>query len=166
MTWLPDVTPEAVDILLRLAMAVLVGMVLGLNRDLKGKPSGARTLSLVSLGAAMVAVAGANFPGMAGHPDAMSRIIQGIIQGVMAGVGFIGAGMILHDRTTDSVRNLTTAATVWVTAALGIACGLAAWHVVWSGVAIALTVLLVGNAIERVVARLFGRPAADQDRDA
>lgn len=163
MPALPDLTPEIVDIFFRLVTAVLVGMVLGLNRDLKGKPSGARTLGLVALGAAMVAIAGANHPGMAGHPDAMSRVIQGIIQGVMAGVGFIGAGMILHDRTTDTVRNLTTAATVWVTAALGIACGLAAWPVVWIAVGMALTVLLLGSAIERLVARLFGQPVADRD---
>ena len=90
----------------------------GLNRDLKGKPSGARTLALVSLGAALVALAATHYPGMAGHPDAMSRVVQDI-QGVMAGVGFIGAGMILRDSATKSVRNLTTAATVWVTAALG-----------------------------------------------
>lgn len=163
MPGLDAISPETVDMFLRLAAAVLVGMVLGLNRDLKGKPSGARTLALVSLGAALVALAATHYPGMKGHPDAMSRVIQGIIQGVMTGVGFIGAGMILRDRATESVRNLTTAATVWVTAALGVACALAAWHVVWIGVGLTLLVLLFGGWLERVAARLLGEPAPPDD---
>jgi putative Mg2+ transporter-C (MgtC) family protein len=88
-----------------------------------------------------VAVSTVHYPGMGDHPDAMSRILQGIIQGVMAGVGFIGAGVIFRGR----VRNLTTAATVWVTAALGVACALAAWEVVWIGAALSLLVLLLGK---------------------
>ncbi len=158
-----SISAETLDILLRLVTAASVGIVLGLNRDLKGKPSGARTLALVALGAALVALAATHHPDMQGHPDAMSCVIQGIIQGVMAGVGFIGAGMILRDRASDSVRNLTTAATVWVTAALGVACALAAWHVVWIGIGLALLVLLFGGAIERMVARLLGRPAPDDE---
>ena len=69
--------------------------------------------------------------------------MQGVIQGIMAGIGFIGAGVILRDSTTKTVTGLTTAATVWVTAALGIACGLAAWSIVGMAVALALF-LLVG----------------------
>jgi putative Mg2+ transporter-C (MgtC) family protein len=57
-------------------------------------------------------------------------VVQGIIQGVMGGIGFIGAGVILRDYQTQTVENLTTAATVWLTAGLGIACGLAAWNVI------------------------------------
>lgn len=156
-------SPEALDILLRLGMASLVGMALGLNRDLKGKPTGMRTLALVSLGAALVSVTATHYPGMAGNADAMSRVLQGILQGVMTGVGFIGAGVIFRQRQQEAVRNLTTAATVWVTAALGVACALAAWHVVWIGVALALVVLSLGSRLERLGARLLGRaaPAAD-----
>jgi putative Mg2+ transporter-C (MgtC) family protein len=80
---------------------------------------------------------------MAENPDAMSRVVQGIIQGVMAGISFIGAGVILRDAQAKTVEGLTTAATVWVTAALGIACGLAAWTIVGVAVVIAL-VLLIG----------------------
>ena len=151
---------ETLDVLLRLVAATLVGMVLGLNRDLKGKPTGARTLALVSLGAALVAVSMVHYPGMAGNPDAMSRVLQGIIQGVMTGVGFIGAGVIVRGRPPDGVRNLTTAATVWVTAALGIACALAAWEVVWIGAGLTLFVLLVGSSVERAAAWLLGDVAA------
>ena len=108
------------DMELRLVVATVVGMAVGLNRELHGKPIGMRTLGLVSLGAALVSVVTVNHPLIAGHPDALSRVIQGIIQGVMAGIGFIGAGAILRRKDDNEVHNLTTAATVWVTAALGI----------------------------------------------
>jgi MgtC family len=83
----PPFSADTLDILLRLVAAALVGMVIGLNRDFKGKPSGMRTLSLLSLGAALVSVTAVHYPGMAGHADALSRVLQGIIQGIMAGVG-------------------------------------------------------------------------------
>jgi putative Mg2+ transporter-C (MgtC) family protein len=143
-----DINPpgfDIVDIFWRLTAAVVVGMLIGLNRDLTGKPIGVRTLGLVSLGAAIVAVSTVHFRGLADHPDALSRVVQGVIQGIMAGIGFIGAGVILRDTKEKTVKGLTTAATVWVTAALGIACGLAAWQIV--GLAMALAVfLLVGVA--------------------
>lgn len=82
------------DVLLRLGAATLSGVVIGLNRDLNDKPMGMRTLALVSLGAATVTVASVQFSVMAEHPDALSRVVQGVIQGVMAGISFIGAGVI------------------------------------------------------------------------
>jgi putative Mg2+ transporter-C (MgtC) family protein len=130
------------DVALRLAAAVLVGVLLGLNRDLVGKPIGMRTLALVSLGAAVVALSTIHFQNFEDHPDALSRVVQGIIQGVMGGIGFIGAGVILRDYQTQTVENLTTAATVWLTAGLGIACGLAAWNVIAIAVAFALVTLV------------------------
>jgi len=97
----PPFSADTLDILLRLVAAALVGMVIGLNRDFKGKPTEMRTLSLVSLGTAIVLVTALHYPGMAGHADALSRVLQGIIQGIIAGVGFIGAGVILHDEKTQ-----------------------------------------------------------------
>jgi putative Mg2+ transporter-C (MgtC) family protein len=136
---------DVIDIALRLGAAVVVGMLIGLNRDLADKPIGMRTLGLVSLGAAIVSISTIHFQGLANHPDALSRVVQGVIQGIMAGIGFIGAGVILRDSQSQTVKGLTTAATVWVTAALGIACGLAAWQIV--GLSLALAVfLLVGVA--------------------
>jgi putative Mg2+ transporter-C (MgtC) family protein len=64
-----------------------------------------------------------------------------VLQGVLTGIGFIGAGVVLRDKESGVVKGLTTAATVWVTAALGIACALAAWHLVLSGVALTLIIL-------------------------
>lgn len=134
---------DVIDIALRLCAAVVVGVVIGLNRDLTNKPIGMRTLGLVSLGAAVVSISTVHFEGLINHPDALSRVVQGIIQGIMAGIGFIGAGVILRDPQKRTVQGLTTAATVWVTAALGIACGLAAWTIV--GLSVALTLFLLAG---------------------
>src|SRR5262245_43307692 len=132
---------STLDVGLRLGAAAMAGAAIGLNRDLTNKPIGMRTLGLVALGAASVAVAGIEVSGIAENPDALSRVVQGIIQGVMAGISFIGAGVILRDAKARTVEGLTTAATVWVTAALGIACGLGRWDVVIIGAAIALILL-------------------------
>ena len=137
------------DWLIRLICATAVGLLIGLNRDLAGKPMGMRTLALVSLGAAIVSLATIGYGELASHPDALSRVIQGLIQGVLTGVGFIGAGVVLRDRRTHTVHGLTTAATVWVTAALGIACALAAWKLVIGGTILAMLVLFVMQRIER-----------------
>lgn len=152
---------ETLDTLLRLMAAAGVGMTIGLNRDLKGKPAGMRTLGLVALASAIVCVATVHLDGIQGHPDAQSRVIQGIVQGIMTGVGFIGAGVILRHRDDITVKNLTTAAAVWLTAALGIACGLAAWRIVAVGVLIAFIVLFVGGSFERHVHRWLGVPRND-----
>src|SRR5262245_8021725 len=144
---------ESIDIVLRLGSAVLTGAAIGINRDLANKPIGMRTLGLVALGAAVVALAGTHIDGIATNPDALSRVVQGIIQGVMAGIGFIGAGVILHDTEARRVEGLPTAATVWMTAALGIACGLAAWTTVGLAVVLALLLLYAGIWVERLFTR-------------
>ncbi len=131
------------DALMRLGAATATGIAIGINRDLTNKPIGMRTLALVALGAAAVTVASIQFSFMDNHPDALSRVVQGVIQGVMAGISFIGAGVILRNSQRKEVTGLTTAATVWVTAALGIACGLGAWVIV--GVTIALALLVLGG---------------------
>ena len=130
------------DAALRLAAATLAGIVIGFNRDMHNKPIGMRTLALVSLGAATVTVASIQYDVMAAHPDALSRVVQGVIQGIMAGISFIGAGVILRDQQKGTVEGLTTAATVWISAALGIACGLAAWTVAAVAVVLALASLV------------------------
>ena len=104
------------DALMRLSAATVAGIAIGINRDLTNKPIGMRTLALVSLGAAAVTVASIQFSFIDNHPDALSRVVQGVIQGIMAGISFIGAGVILRDARARTVEGLTTAATVWVTA--------------------------------------------------
>lgn len=141
---------ELSEVVLRLGTAAAVGGLVGINRDLAEKAIGVRTLGLVALGAAIASTAAIQVPGMAEHPDALSRVVQGILQGVMAGISFIGAGVILRNAEAQTVEGLTTAATVWVTAALGIACGLGAWKVVAIGTSLALVLLALVPVLERV----------------
>ncbi|MFJ3075884.1 MgtC/SapB family protein [Pseudomonas sp. NPDC087029] len=116
-----DITDEAeiTRILLRLSMAAILGAVLGFERESKGKSAGVRTHMLVSMGAALFVLA----PSMAGADEqALSRVIQGIV----AGIGFLGAGTILKGNVQDTshVKGLTTAAGLWMTAAIGTAAGM------------------------------------------
>lgn len=118
-------------------------MAIGFDREWRGKPVGIRTLALVSLGSALVCLSTVHFNLLQAKPDAVSRVVQGVIQGVMTGIGFLGAGAVLKGPSQRQVHGLTTAATVWVTAALGIACALATWSVVWIGVGLTIVVLVV-----------------------
>jgi putative Mg2+ transporter-C (MgtC) family protein len=141
-------------LVLRLLIATLVGGILGSNRELHGKAAGVRTHALVSLGAAIVTVAmlRQQVGGTVSDPNAIGRIIQGIL----TGIGFLGAGVILRD-AGGHVSGLTTAATIWVCAALGIVCGLGYWSIVGISVGLTLAVLLFGEAFERVAERIFKR---------
>jgi len=136
------------DVLLRLLAAAAAGGLVGFNRDLADKPIGVRTLGLVALGAATVSVAAIQVQGMAEHPDAMSRVVQGIIQGIMAGISFVGAGVILRNSETLTVKGLTTAATVWISAAFGVACGLGAWRTIAIAVPLAMAMLFSAGWID------------------
>jgi putative Mg2+ transporter-C (MgtC) family protein len=138
------------DVVVRLLAAAAAGGLVGLNRDLAQKPMGVRTLGLVSLGAATAALSVIQVPGMAENSDAMSRVVQGVIQGIMGGISFIGAGVILRDAATKTVEGLTTAATVWVAAALGIACALGAWVTALGATAVTLILLFAGGPLERL----------------
>lgn len=138
---------EIVDIVLRLTAAAGVGGAVGIDRDKEGKPIGARTLALVSLAAAALTVATIQVPGLYENKDALSRVVQGLIQGLMAGIGFVGAGVILRKPDADLVKGLTTAATVWLAASLGICCGLAQWTVVIVSVVLGILILVVAKKI-------------------
>lgn len=139
------------EILLRLGMAALAGGALGLNRDLHGKPVGVRTLSLVSLAAAMVMVL-ADPLRNGGFSDAGSRVVQGIL----TGIGFLGAGVIFHAEGHFRVRGLTSAACTWLTACVGIVCGAGGWRIVTVALAITFIVLLIGGPVERRLHQLLG----------
>jgi putative Mg2+ transporter-C (MgtC) family protein len=142
------VTIELTEEVLRLGGAALAGAVIGINRDIAQKPIGLRTLALVSLGAAIATVAAIQVAGMAEHPDAMSRVVQGAIQGIMTGISFIGAGVVLRDPRAKTVEGLTTAATVWIAAALGIACGLGEWTTAVTGTIMAIIFLVLFEWLE------------------
>lgn len=130
---------------LRLGLAGLVGALIGLNRELAEKPLGFRTLSIVSIASCALVVAAVDHDL---QHDMSGGTVGRAIQGLMAGVGFLGGGVILHTGRAH-VRGLTTAALVWLTAVLGIACGLGAWTLVLASVLIALAMLWIGGYLDR-----------------
>jgi putative Mg2+ transporter-C (MgtC) family protein len=154
---------EPTEILLRLGAATLAGALLGLDRELAAKPIGIRTLALVSLGSAAVCIAATDQEIFTGEPDALSRVMQGAIQGVLSGIGFLGAGVVLQQPSEQRVKYLTSAATVWVTACLGIACGIGAWWVVGGATALALFLLVVIHPIDRWLERRARRKRVEED---
>jgi putative Mg2+ transporter-C (MgtC) family protein len=108
---------QVTRILTRLLLAAVLGGLLGYERESKGKAAGIRTHMLVAMGAAMFVLV----PELDGMQVAdMSRVIQGIV----TGIGFLGAGAIIKRGSEEDVQGLTTAAGIWMTAAIGVACGL------------------------------------------
>lgn len=136
------------DIALRLLVAVLAGAALGFNRELRGKSIGVRTLAIVALGSALSVMA----VGSAENIDAASRVIQGLL----TGIGFLGAGVIIRPRGKGEVEGLTTAACTWTTAAIGALCGVGAWTVILIGIALILLVLVGGEWVKRRWPSLIG----------
>lgn len=113
---LPD-GAQMVRVIVRISTAALLGGLLGIERQRAGKAAGTRTHMLVALGAAMFVM----FPVEEGmNIGDLSRVIQG----VATGIGFIGAGTILKREEADEVQGLTTAASIWLTAAIGVAAGM------------------------------------------
>ena len=106
-----------VRLVVRLGLAVLLGALIGYEREQRESAAGLRTHMLVALGTALFVLV----PQQAGLSDAdMSRVIQGVI----AGVGFLGAGAVIKQAQSGRVHGLTTAAGIWATAAIGVAVGL------------------------------------------
>jgi putative Mg2+ transporter-C (MgtC) family protein len=151
------------DIAIRLFASVIIGMALGLNRDLKGKPTGMRTLGLVSLGACVVTLGLTHEAHIAFDNAAYSRVLQGVVQGVLTGIGFLGGGVILRSESKGRVLNITTAATVWVTAALGMTCAVADWRILGIGFGLALLLLLFGRQGEKWIERRVGAALPSDD---
>ncbi|MFZ6655779.1 MgtC/SapB family protein [Undibacterium sp. TJN19] len=137
------------EIIFRLVSAVLIGGVIGLDRNLHGKPTGIKTLGLVAMGASLLSMTGMNFSMVQGNLDTSS--VSRVIQGIITGIGFLGAGVITHDLVKDRIHGLTTAASIWVTAALGIVCGVGYWQI--AGIAMIIVVLLftIGRPLEKML---------------
>jgi putative Mg2+ transporter-C (MgtC) family protein len=133
------------EVILRLGIATLAGGLIGLNRDLHGKPVGVKTLGLVGLATAMVVALAVSSADPSHLSDPASRIIQGIL----TGIGFLGAGVIVRPEHHFRIRGLTSAACTWFAACIGIACGLGQWRIILIALAIAFTLLTVGHWIER-----------------
>jgi len=140
------------EIVLRLGVATLAGGLIGLNRDLHGKPIGLKTLALVGLATAMVVV----LADPSGDSTKISPEASRIIQGILTGIGFLGAGVIVRAEHHFRVRGLTSAACTWLTACVGIACGVGQWRIVVVALAITFGLLIVGHRLERWLHRVLG----------
>jgi len=119
----------------RMALAAVLAYAIGFERELRGKSAGQRTFALIGLGTAALVALGSQISG-----DALSRVVQG----VAAGIGFIGAGLIFQPERgpeRGKVLGLTTAAAVWAAAAVGVLCGAGAYVAAIAGTALAALIL-------------------------
>ena len=130
-----------VVVLIRVFAAVLLGAIVGIERERAGKPAGLRTHMLVSLGTAVVVMAcwDTNM-----SLDGLSRVIQGIV----TGIGFIGAGTILKLNEQREIQGLTTAAGLWMTAAIGVAVGLGVLGIALIGTLATVLILVLEHVID------------------
>jgi putative Mg2+ transporter-C (MgtC) family protein len=129
------------DAPVRLVAALLCGVVLGLNRQLHGKLAGVRTQGVVALGAALATIAGA-------LADDSGAGVTRVMQGIVAGIGFLGAGVIVKSARSEAVHGLTTAAITWLSGALGIACGAGLYLPALSTLVLTLGLLWFGPRVE------------------
>ncbi|MFD1009664.1 MgtC/SapB family protein [Oceanisphaera ostreae] len=132
---------ELAHILIRLLAASLLGAIIGFQREKAGKPAGLRTHILVCLGTAVFILA---CSGVGMTLDAQSRVIQGVV----TGIGFIGAGTILKLDSQQAIKGLTTAAGVWMTAAIGVAVGLGSLGVALLGTLFTIIILALAAPFE------------------
>jgi len=148
---------ELPDIILRLSAATLIGSVIGLNRNMHHKPTGLRTLALVALGSAL-SVLVATEAGTGANPASP------VLQGIVTGVGFLGAGVIMHDDSASKVHGLTTAAAIWVTATLGASCGFGFWRPALVSTILTALILIFGGGLEKAIHRRLHPERDDEDQ--
>jgi len=141
----PD-AESMIRLTVRLIVAMIFGAVIGIQRERAGKPAGLRTHMLVALGAAVFIIASGEF-GM--NPDSISRVIQGLV----TGIGFLGAGAILKLYEKRAVEGLTTAAGIWMTAALGVAVGLGRFGLALVATSLAWMTLSLVRQLEHILNR-------------
>jgi putative Mg2+ transporter-C (MgtC) family protein len=133
------------DVLMRLGIAAVLGLLLGLDRELRGLAAGMRTHGLICFSAAMMTVAMIALYNQLGEGGDMDPLR--IFEATGTFIGIIGAGLIVFSKGT--VKNLTTAAHLWLAAVVGIACGAGLWPLVVIGAAISVLMLTVLRSLER-----------------
>ncbi len=124
------------DVAVRLVLAAAVGFLIGLERSRRTRFVGARTFALISTAGAMAGIVAMRL-----HSED-ARVISSVLQGVVMGVGFIGAGVIMHPACGRTIHGVTTAAAVWVSALAGFAAGLGEWLLMLLGGGLTVAVLL------------------------
>ena len=135
-------------LVIRLVLAAALGGAIGINRELRAKPAGLRTHALVALGSSLSAIIALMMtPAAFDEYNAASRVIQGIV----AGVGFIGGGVILRRHDERGVEGLSTAASIWVVSAIGVATGFGLWRAAVTTVVLTLLILGLGRPVDRAL---------------
>ena len=150
---LPD-SRQLVHVIIRLIAATVLGAIVGFERERARKPAGLRTHMLVALGTTVFVLA---CSGVGMSLDGVSRVIQGIV----TGIGFIGAGSILKLNEERDIQGLTTAAGVWMTAAIGVAVGLGSLGVAILSTLFTLVILLLSGTGEPNTGRRQKRQPAE-----
>lgn len=138
------------ELVQRLLTAALLGAILGFEREIRQKSAGLRTNILIAIGSALFTLMSYELAGEAGTGDPGRVAAQ-----IVTGIGFLGAGAIL--RTGSGVHGLTTAATVWVNAAVGVAAGGGEYHIAFIATAVTVVVLLLLHPLEGTIDRQLGR---------
>jgi putative Mg2+ transporter-C (MgtC) family protein len=133
---------EVTQVLMRLGLALILGGIIGFEREMSKRDAGIRTHMMVAVGAALFVVV----PLQAGFSqEDMSRVLQGLV----SGVGFLGAGAIIKLSAEREVRGLTTAASIWLSAGVGVAAGLGREATAILSVAIALAILSSSRLLKK-----------------
>lgn len=143
-----------VELVLRVVVAAVVGFLIGLERSRRIRFVGARTFALIATAGAMAGVVAMRL-----HSED-ARVISTILQGVLMGVGFVGAGVIMHPACGRSVHGVTTAAAVWVSALAGFAAGLGEWLLMAVGAGLTFVLLM---APEPFGAKVSARDEAEDE---
>lgn len=144
------------DLVLRLGVAAVLGLLLGLDRELRGHAAGLRTHGLICLAAATITV---SVVGLYGSMDIPNGDPLRLYEAAGAFIGIIGAGLIVFNK--GEVQNITTAAHLFLTAVIGIACGAAQWPLVAIATPVGLLMLSVLGLLERKADKLGGKSADD-----
>ncbi len=157
----------------KLLCAVCAGGLIGLERAIHGRPTGFRTHSIVCLACAALVQVIVHLPiWLAGAPDGIYRTdATRVMQGIMSGMGFLGAGVIFREGLT--IRGLTTAASIWITAPIGILFGIGFFYVGTITTVIAIVILTVFRRVETLIHTrtyahcmvTFARDSAIEDED-
>jgi putative Mg2+ transporter-C (MgtC) family protein len=140
---------EPAQSIVRLLVAAVLGSIIGIEREHHGRSAGFRTLLLVGIGSALAMVVSLHFATVFGNtPQQAIKVDPArVAYGVMMGVGFLGAGAII--RFGASIRGMTTAASIWCTSAVGLACGFGMFYVAGAATAVILFALLVLSRLEQ-----------------
>lgn len=150
---LPDVE-QATRVLVRLTLAAILGGLLGFEREHKGKAAGVRTHMLVAMGSAL-------FIMVSLQAGMLTADVSRVVQGVIAGIGFLGAGAILKSEDEEKIKGLTTAAGIWLTAAIGVAAGLGRESTAVLSTLLALAILSLVPHVGRWMDKPSDQPPTD-----